>query len=209
MNLLIIGATGGVGQQLVAQGLDAGHGITAFVRSPEKLEASVEAIKGDVRDAASVAAAFASRSYDAVIFSVGAGSLSKDDVRAVGTGHVIAAMQQHTPNALLVIVSSLLTGDSKQQMGIPARWLVGWILRHPIADHEAQEKQVFASDLPYLIVRPGGLSDEALTGQYTVSQPPESVPANGSIPRADVAHFILSALDKPEHRNQAITLTPA
>ena len=38
MNLLILGATGNMGQRLLAQGLARGHAVTAFVRNRAKLE---------------------------------------------------------------------------------------------------------------------------------------------------------------------------
>jgi uncharacterized protein YbjT (DUF2867 family) len=37
MRLFILGATGGIGRQLVQQALAREHCVTAFVRSPEKL----------------------------------------------------------------------------------------------------------------------------------------------------------------------------
>jgi nucleoside-diphosphate-sugar epimerase len=37
MKLTIIAATGGVGRQLLAQALDAGHDVTAVARNPAKL----------------------------------------------------------------------------------------------------------------------------------------------------------------------------
>ena len=38
MKLLILGATGNMGQRLLAQGLARGHAITAFVRNRAKLQ---------------------------------------------------------------------------------------------------------------------------------------------------------------------------
>jgi len=54
MRLFILGATGGIGRQLVDQALDRRHRVTAFVRSPKKLGATrdgLTVIPGDVRDA--------------------------------------------------------------------------------------------------------------------------------------------------------------
>jgi uncharacterized protein YbjT (DUF2867 family) len=37
MSLLVLGATGGTGIELVRQAIDRGHSVTAFVRSPARL----------------------------------------------------------------------------------------------------------------------------------------------------------------------------
>ena len=37
MKLIVLGATGGVGREVVRQALDRDHSVTAFVRSPEGL----------------------------------------------------------------------------------------------------------------------------------------------------------------------------
>ncbi|MCC2111659.1 MAG: NAD(P)H-binding protein, partial [Hyphomicrobiales bacterium] len=37
MKIVIFGATGSVGRELVAQGLARGHDVTAFVRDPGRL----------------------------------------------------------------------------------------------------------------------------------------------------------------------------
>jgi NAD(P)-dependent dehydrogenase (short-subunit alcohol dehydrogenase family) len=37
MRILIFGATGGTGRELVTQALEQGHEVTAFIRSPAKL----------------------------------------------------------------------------------------------------------------------------------------------------------------------------
>lgn len=45
MKTIIYGATGGVGQCVVKQGLEAGFDVTAFVRMPAKLEVAHENLK--------------------------------------------------------------------------------------------------------------------------------------------------------------------
>ena len=65
MKLLILGATGNMGQRLLAQGLARGHAITAFVRNRAKLQQQLGAsvppgltiCEGDVNDAAALRAA--------------------------------------------------------------------------------------------------------------------------------------------------------
>ena len=53
MNLLIIGATRGIGYQLLEQALQAGHVVTALVRNPQKMPKQhdrLKLIQGDIRD---------------------------------------------------------------------------------------------------------------------------------------------------------------
>ncbi|MER2115260.1 MAG: NAD(P)H-binding protein, partial [Solibacillus isronensis] len=38
MKIIVFGATGGVGQHFVEMAVKAGHTVTAFVRTPEKLK---------------------------------------------------------------------------------------------------------------------------------------------------------------------------
>ncbi len=53
MKLLIIGGTGGTGQQLIKQALEQGHNLTALVRNPQKVKIvhqNLRVIKGNVLD---------------------------------------------------------------------------------------------------------------------------------------------------------------
>ena len=72
MKLLIFGATGGTGRQLVDQALAQGHDVTAFVRNPAKMTLQHEKLKivrGNVMDCHSVGAAVAGQ--DAVFSALG------------------------------------------------------------------------------------------------------------------------------------------
>jgi uncharacterized protein YbjT (DUF2867 family) len=42
MKLLVLGATGGTGRQVVSQALEAGHEVTAYVRNPTNLERALQ-----------------------------------------------------------------------------------------------------------------------------------------------------------------------
>ena len=57
MKIIVFGASRGVGLKVVEQALEAGHTVTAFVRSPEKFvvkHANLMVFKGDSMDAAAV-----------------------------------------------------------------------------------------------------------------------------------------------------------
>src|SRR5207302_10781145 len=72
MRVLIIGASGGTGRQLVNQALERGHTVTAFVRDPSRLSIQhpkLKIIKGDVLDYSSVEGAV--HGQEAVISALG------------------------------------------------------------------------------------------------------------------------------------------
>lgn len=62
MKVIIFGATGGVGQSVVKQAIEAGFEVTAFVRTPAKLETAhenLQVIQGDAFNPTEVSAAIA------------------------------------------------------------------------------------------------------------------------------------------------------
>ncbi len=93
MNLIIFGATGGVGRHLVEFALAQGHAVTAFARDPAKLgieHANLKVVQGDVMDFASVEKAV--QGQEAVLSSLGAGM--KSTIRSEGSRHIIRAMEK-------------------------------------------------------------------------------------------------------------------
>jgi putative NADH-flavin reductase len=71
MNLLIFGATGETGRELVKQALAQNNAVTAFVRDTAKLDIqhqNLKVIEGDVTDAATVERAVQGQD---VVFSTG------------------------------------------------------------------------------------------------------------------------------------------
>ncbi|MES2393439.1 MAG: NAD(P)H-binding protein, partial [Acidobacteriota bacterium] len=71
MKLLILGAAGGTGRQLVQQAIGQGHSVTAWTHhTPQPpFPPSVELITADIHDPARLAATIASQ--DAVIDTLG------------------------------------------------------------------------------------------------------------------------------------------
>ena len=72
MNLVIFGATGGTGRELVAQALEQGHKVTAFARDPAKVRSShpnLRVANGNVLDYGSVEQAL--QGQDAALSALG------------------------------------------------------------------------------------------------------------------------------------------
>lgn len=193
MKILIFGATGTVGRELVTQALEMGHAVTAFARDPSKLETkhpSLEIIEGDVMDSALVDRAVAG--HEAVLVALGAGI--KGQVRSTGTLIIIQAMQRNGVRRL-VCLSTLGVGDSRANMNFYWKYIMfGMLLRGAFADHVSQEEHVIRSELDWTIVRPAAYTDGERTGNYRHGFPATAKALKLKISRADVADFVLAQL---------------
>ena len=82
MKVIVFGATGKTGQHVLRAALAAGHGVTAFGRSVDRIDIddpALETHKGDVVDTDSVTGAVAG--HDAVIVCLGSTGL-RDKTKA-------------------------------------------------------------------------------------------------------------------------------
>ncbi|MEM9817337.1 MAG: SDR family oxidoreductase [Cyanobacteria bacterium P01_D01_bin.6] len=208
MKLVIFGATGTVGRQVVQQALAQGHTVTAFARNLTKLNiqhSQLSVAQGDVMDDAAVEQAI--RGQDAVVCVLGAGKQLKSTIRSAGTQQIIQAMEK-VGLRRLICLSTIGTGDSWSNLDFYWKYVMfGFILRQVLADHERQEALVRNSNLDWTIVRPGALTDGPLTGDYRHSFPSSDRNITLQISRADVADFILKQLSDQASLYQAPSLS--
>ncbi|HSC94511.1 MAG TPA: SDR family oxidoreductase [Burkholderiales bacterium] len=208
MKILIVGATRGIGRQVLDQALAAGHAVTALVRDTRRLDAQHERLKvvqGDVLDANAVALAMAGQ--ETVCCSLGVKvPWFRVTVFSDGTRNLLDAMKKGGARRL-VCVTGMGAGDSRGHGGfLYDRLFLPFLLRTIYADKDRQEALIKASDVDWVIVRPGFLTNGPLTGRYRAITNLSGVTA-GRISRADVAHFILQQLVAPSHLRQTPLLT--
>lgn len=193
MKVLIFGATGTIGRELVKQALELGYAVTAFVRNPAKVElkhANLTVAQGDVLDPASVERAIPN--HEAVLCSLGAGI--KGTIRSEGTQNIIRAMEKADIRRFICL-STLGVGDSQGNMNAYWKYIMfGLLLRSAYADHASQEKYVKQSRLDWTIVRPAAYIDGDRTGKYRHGFSGTDKTITMKISRADVADFMLKQL---------------
>lgn len=208
MQLVIFGATGTVGRQVVQQALEQGHTVTAFARNLTRLDIQhpqLRLAEGDVMDAAAVEHALQGQA--AVVCVLGAGKKLKSTIRSAGTQQIIQAMEKVGPRRLICL-STLGAGESWSNLDFYWKYVMfGFFLRQVFADHERQEALVRHSNLEWTIVRPGALTDGPLTGHYRYSFPSTDRDIALQISRADVADFILKQLSDQAALYQAPSLS--
>ena len=211
VRLIVFGASGGCGSQLVRQAAARGHQVTAVVRSATQYEPpnGVVLIRGDVLDASFVASAVPG--HDAVASCVGikyahpwARRESPDDFISRATTNIIAAMQGGGPRRVSAI-SAAGVADSRHTRNAVIRFLIATSnVGVGYADLDRVEQILRTSGLDWQAVRPVRLSGGAGTGRVRLT---DSFPASAKIPRADVAAFMLSELERPQFTERTPMIT--
>lgn len=207
MNVLVIGAAGRTGLEVVKYALTAGHEVTAFVRaaSDDLRSKPVRVVEGDALDKELIDAAV--KGQDAVIDVIGRGhkAFLTTDLEQSVAKYVILAMERHAVSRLLVM-SMLGEGDSKANASLFYEYLLlPTYLRGADKDKAAMEAEVRGSGLTWTIVRPAVLIDDAPTKQVSVVDP-ESGDTAHKISRSDVAIFMVQQLTSDAFSRQAVTI---
>lgn len=210
LRLTLIGATGGTGSHVLQQALDAGHHVTALVRTPSKLgitQDRLTVVEGSVLDPSATERAV--RGADAVICALGAPPSSRDRIRERGTKALVDAMAA-AGTRRLVVQSSHGIGETAHELPWVMRWvIVPLYLKRAFADHEAQEAVVRASGLDWTLVRPPHLADTEPAP--ALAHGPDFDPARMtmSIARADVARFLLAQATAPFDASSTVVVSTA
>jgi nucleoside-diphosphate-sugar epimerase len=197
VRVLVIGATGGTGRQLVHQALEQGHQVTAFVRDPARLNiehANLRIVKGDVLDYASVESAM--RGQSVVLCALGHKRFFyPNKIQSNGMRNILRAMKAcDVPR--LICETALGIGNSVGRLGLPHTFFIlPLILPFYMWDKLRQEQLIAASDRDWIIVRPGMLTSGDPRGSYRHGPRVGSYLWPVKISRADVADFMLKQLN--------------
>jgi putative NADH-flavin reductase len=198
--VVIFGASGATGKCLVEAALAAGHQVAAFVRDPAKLgaDAKVEVLRGDVSDAAAVAAAVKGR--DAVFSVLGQAKGSAADVLTSASRNLVAGMTGASVRRLVVLFGAAanVEGDGERSLGhrmlLGALGVVAARLAH---DVQGAADLVTASGLDWTIVRPMRLTDGPAT-QTVKTQLFKDLGMGDAISRRDLADLMVRQLGSTE-----------
>ncbi len=213
MKLVVLGASGGCGAQLVSQALARSHEVTAVVRSPSwQPPAGVRMLRGNLVSVDFLRTAV--RGQDAVLSALGLriGGLGpwnkpeQPDFLVKSTSALLEAMKAEGVRRLEAI-SAGGVGDSRAQMpGFFKAMIALTALKFAYGELEKMEQLMLGSSLDVCVCRPSGLTDGPGTGQVRVAQKYAGRP---TISRADVAAWMLDQLDEAPflHRAPMISVT--
>jgi putative NADH-flavin reductase len=192
MNIIVFGASGGVGRCLVERALAEGHTVTAAVRNPAAVEAAQEGFRVlscDVKDAGSVARGIAGQ--DAVFCTVGADTRRRTDLYSTAAHNIVQGMRLQRVRRLVFLSNFGVLGETATDIrGAALLFLAKRVLRHTLDDHRRALDVIQEHVSEWIAVRPLPLTNGASTGRYRIAV--DGIPAKGThIARADVADFML------------------
>jgi putative NADH-flavin reductase len=195
LNILVIGANGGIGKQAVEIALEAGHHVTAILRNPAKLaitHVNLQIIKGDVMRHETFEEYIEGK--DAIISALGTNAVTKPTILySEGNKNLLKAMKKKGVRRAFFISASALEISPVLPfyVRIVEKYVVQKILRHMYDDLRIMEKLIKESDTDWTIMRPPRLTNKAVTGKYRFAI--NSFLKNClSISRADLAHFMIN-----------------
>src|SRR5918993_882999 len=194
MKILILGATGRTGLELVKQGIEQGHEVTALVRDATKMNQRDEHLtvtEGNVLNKDQLLRAVEGK--DAVLSALGSGkSLKSHGLITTAVNLLLPAMENANVQRL-IFLSAFGVGETFLQANMLQRIFFKLFLKNIYADKAKAEVQIRASKLDWTLVYPVILTDTPRSGQYIVG---EKLKMKGlpKVSRADVAAFMLSQL---------------
>jgi uncharacterized protein YbjT (DUF2867 family) len=189
--ILVTGATGNVGRQVVRELVELGRSVRAMSRDPGRagLPDGVEVVRGDPADAASVTAAL--HGIDQV-FVVLVG-----DVEAQALGFAAAARFASGPTHVVLLSSLAVTHPVSHQIQ---------------RQHAAAERIIAAADVSMTVLRPGPFHSNALWWANSIREKGKARCLVGNTPGApvdpsDIAAVAVAALTRDDVAGRVHELT--
>lgn len=198
MRLMILGATGGIGTEMVRRSLERGHQVTALVRSPEKISrgrAALTVVAGDLLDRATLARNI--MGHDAVLSAFGPPTLRQTTMRMDFAAGLAFALKSTGVRRVLVVSAAFLFRD-----GFLPVVLGGTIFRNVVRDTEAMEKEIMLDGLDWTVVRPPRLTNGSDT-TYRIADG-RSPKSGFLVSRAAVAEFMVEEVAANHHVRQIV-----
>lgn len=203
MKIVLLGATGKTGRELLKQALDAGHHVTALVRNPHRLASEHDNLRiviGDATDKEAVRSAM--KGNDVLISAIGSAntSLITKSTEAI----LLASLGE--PIERIVMLSSFAA--KRAQLKLAAKLLTGLIMKDIIRDKQNGETLLRRGHTSWTVVYAARLTDEVDSKRKVRVLPlEEKIGLKNAIARKDVSRWILDELDKKSYINKDVLIS--
>jgi len=226
MNLIIFGATGMVGKQLVQQALFSKHHVKAFGRNvytADYLPAesgvakeNLQLVQGALFDEGEVFNAL--KGCDAVLSAIGGGADGTDKTRTLGMKNIIKQMQKAGIKRIVaigglgVLLAEPSAGSGEQDASDEITMLLDKDDYPPEykavgLEHKKAFELLQESGLDWTFVCPPNIINEGPTGSYVTKADYPPAQNKFKINAGDLSMFMLNELDKNEYVKRRVGIS--
>ncbi|KAE8151521.1 TrkA-N domain dehydrogenase [Aspergillus avenaceus] len=218
MRVLMIGGSGRTGKLTIQELLRRGHQVTALVRKPSSLEKApgLKCIQGTPTDLHDMRAAFEFDTPGVVIVTLNAprasdspfaSPISPPHLMADCNANVVTAMKEYGVRKV-VILQAFGVGESWTEMPCLLRMLMEKSnMIYQYQDHNETDRQVRASGVDYVMVRPSRLVETDATNVKVWPKNGKGVSLMASTSRVSVARWLVDAAESERWDNTAPVIT--
>ena len=195
MKIAVFGASGKTGILITYQALNQGHQVTAFARLASKVTIKhdrLRIVEGDVMDYAKVAEAV--EGQDAVLCALGVDKNKPNTILSEGTRNILNAMESKGIKRFICMSSAGILGNDASFWF--TKIFMPLFLKHVFEDKKRQAKIIRESKAEWVIIRPSGLTDAPKTNTYKINL---DAPTSSTVPRSDVADFMLKLVTEKKY----------
>lgn len=208
MELIVFGATGMVGRQLVKQALHMGHHVKAYGRNvftanlPEHAE--LEIIQGTLFNDKQVFNAI--KGCDAVLSALGGSADGTDVTRSLGMKNIVTQMQKAKVQRIVGVGGlGILNADEEQLLMDLPDFMPEYI---PVSlEHLKALQFLEASTLDWTFVCPPDIVDANVTGEYSTNANYTPTKNKYRINAGDLAMFMLKQITANDYLRQKVGIS--
>jgi putative NADH-flavin reductase len=205
MNLVLLGATGRTGKELLGRALDSGHNVTIVVRDPSKVSIKndrLQIVRGNAKDVTVLTKAF--KNQEAVLSTLGISRKNMDYLLIQESTKAIIIAAEINGVKRVIIMSSFAA--LQEQLGLVTKKLTGVVLGRVITDVLAAAQLLKKSNLNWTLVYAVRLTNKPKSGNVRVIPRSEKLRLTNHISRSDVANYMLNQLEKIETFKKSVVI---
>jgi uncharacterized protein len=211
MKLVVFGATGRIGTQVVRRATAVGHQVVAVTRAPEAAsdpDEHVTMVAGDVLKPDSLHGPLVGA--DAVVFAVGSPGQGPTIVRSIGISSVVGAMRSNGVSRLVAVspTAAFISPRATLARKIALRYFVHKLYRNPFNDVERMEDELRHADdyVAWSVVRATALRDTPAMGRYQVF-PDGQLRRERPVSVADLADYVIGRVAEKTDGGDTVAIT--
>ena len=207
MKITIIGASAGIGLQCTRLALEKGYEVATLSRRivPLPDHANLRRVQGSATSPNDVKAVV--DGAGAILVTLGVKSPLATTLFSDSARILLRVVEEMGSSPILIVLTGFGTGESWSYNSLPMRMLFTLLLKKVYADKSEQERVITSGYPRWEIVRPGRLTNGAMTSRYRVLDHLVEGMRVGAISRSDVAHFMLAQAEHPTYLGKYVALT--